>query len=68
MHIIYRYVPSKDLANIITEYYGEERVKDYVIFDCATELQVLRIIENNLGIILYPIYSLKSSIFLGNFI
>ena len=50
--IISRYVPSEDLANIITLYYGEERVKDYVIFDCATELQVLRIIENNLGIIL----------------
>ena len=62
----FRYVPSEDLANIITEYYGEERVKDYVIFDCATELQVLRIIENNLGLILYPRYSTRSTIFLGN--
>ena len=60
-----RYVPTEDLAKIITEYYGEERVKDYVIFDCATELQVLRIIENNLGLILYPEYATRSSIFLG---
>ena len=53
------------MANILTDYYGEERVKAYVIFDCATELQVLRIIENNLGLILYPEYATKSSIFLG---
>ena len=56
------------MANILTEYYGEERVKAYVIFDCATELQVLRIIENNLGLILYPEYATKSSIFLGKII
>ena len=56
------------MANILTDYYGEERVKAYVIFDCATELQVLRIIENNLGLILYPEYATKSSIFLGKII
>ena len=62
-----RYVPSQDLANIITEYYGEERVEDFVIQDCATELQVLRIIESNLGYLLYPAWSVSSSIFLGKF-
>ena len=61
-------MPSEDVANILTDYYGEERVKAYVIFDCATEMQVLRIIENNLGLILYPEYATKSSIFLGRII
>ena len=65
---VLRYIPSEDLANIITDYYEEEKVKDYVIFDCATELQVLRIIENNLGLILYPEYATRSSIFLGKLI
>ena len=67
-YLIFRYIPSEDVANILTDYYGEERVKAYVIFDCATEMQVLRIIENNLGLILYPEYATKSSIFLGKLI
>ena len=66
MHLFYlRYVPTRDLHNIIIEYYGEDRgISQVIIQTCTLMLLAGRTAEQELGAIVYPIEVIQAPVFL----
>ena len=66
IHFFYlRYVPTRDLHNIIIDYYGDDRgISQVLIQTCTLMLLAGRTAEQELGAIVYPIEVIQAPVFL----
>ena len=59
------YVPTKDLHNILIEYYGDDRgISQSLISSCSLWLLAGRIAEQELGAVVYPAEAIRAPVFL----